>query len=57
MIFSPLRNFCILEIVSVAKRKGLLENVATVIRELRERASFWISPELEARVLRDAGEV
>jgi uncharacterized protein len=46
----------ILGVASVAKRKGLLVSVATIIRDLRERASFWISPELEARVLRDAGE-
>ena len=46
----------ILGVASAAKRKGLLESVATVIRELREQASFWISAELEARVLRDAGE-
>lgn len=46
----------ILGVASVAKHKGLLDSVAIVIRELREQASFWISPELEARVLRDAGE-
>jgi hypothetical protein len=46
----------ILGVASAAKRKGLLSDVATVIRELREKASFWISDELEARVLRDAGE-
>ena len=46
----------ILGVASVAKRMGLLVSVAVIIRELRERASFWISPELEARVLRDADE-
>jgi len=46
----------ILGVASAAKRKGLLGSVATVIHELREKASFWISAELEARVLRDAGE-
>lgn len=46
----------ILGVASAAKRKGLLSSVAPVIRELREQASFWISAELEARVLQDAGE-
>lgn len=46
----------ILGVASAAKRKGLLSSVAPLIRELREHASFWISAELEARVLRDAGE-
>lgn len=46
----------ILGVAIAAKRKGLLSDVAPVIRELRELASFWISPELEARVLCDAGE-
>lgn len=46
----------ILGVASAAKRKGLLSSVASVIRELREHASFWISAELEARVLRDAGK-
>jgi predicted nucleic acid-binding protein len=46
----------ILGVAAAAKRRGLLESVASVIQELKEKASFWISPELEARVLRDAGE-
>jgi uncharacterized protein len=46
----------ILGVASAAKRQGLLGSVTPVIRELREKASFWISEELEARVLRDAGE-
>lgn len=46
----------LLGVAIVAKRKGLLSDLAPVIRELREKAYFWISEELEARVLRDAGE-
>jgi predicted nucleic acid-binding protein len=46
----------ILGVAIAAKRKGLLSDVAPLILELREKASFWISAELEARVLRDAGE-
>jgi predicted nucleic acid-binding protein len=46
----------LLGVVIAAKRKGLLCSVAPMIRDLREQASFWISSELEARVLRDAGE-
>lgn len=46
----------VLGVASAAKHAGLLPSVATVIRELREVASFRISTALEARVLRDAGE-
>ena len=46
----------ILGVAAAAKRRGLLKSVATVIQELKEKASFRISAELEARVLRDAGE-
>jgi predicted nucleic acid-binding protein len=46
----------ILGVATAAKRLGLLDSITTLIRELREQASFWISAELEARVLRDAGE-
>lgn len=46
----------LLGVAAVAKRRGLLDSVAPMILQLRETASFWISPELEARVLREAGE-
>lgn len=46
----------ILGVAIAAKRKGLLDRVSSVIVELREKASFWISEDLEARVLNDAGE-
>ncbi len=46
----------VLGVASVGKRMGLVESVATMIRELRELASFRISAELEARVLLDSGE-
>lgn len=46
----------VLGVASAAKRMGLLSSVTQVIRELREIAAFRISSELEARVLRDAGE-
>ncbi len=46
----------LLGVATVAKRKGLLSSVAPLILQLREEASFWISAELEARVLREAGE-
>ena len=45
-----------LGILSEAKAGGLIPRLSPVIRDLRERARFWISPALEARVLRDAGE-
>lgn len=53
---SGLTTIGILGVTIAAKQKGLLNLVAPVIRELRENASFWISAELEARVLEDAGE-
>ncbi len=46
----------ILGVAVAGKRKGLIEKVAPFIRDLREIASFRISAELEARVLRDVGE-
>lgn len=46
----------ILGVATAAKRMGLIESVAPVIRELRERASFWVSEELEQRVLREVNE-
>ena len=39
-----------------AKKRGLLPELATVVQELKTKARFWISDQLEARVLRDAGE-
>lgn len=38
------------------KNLGLLASVADVIARPRDVASFRISAELEARILRDAGE-
>jgi predicted nucleic acid-binding protein len=46
----------VLGVMSEAKRAGLVSNVADMIRELREIASFRISRSLELRVLRDAEE-
>lgn len=45
-----------LGILGEARARGLIPQLAPVIRDLRERARFWISPALEARVLREAGE-
>jgi predicted nucleic acid-binding protein len=39
-----------------AKARGLVDALAPLIRELRVSARFWISSELETRVLNDAGE-
>ena len=39
-----------------AKARGLVDEVAPLIEELRARARFWISAELESKVLKDAGE-
>jgi predicted nucleic acid-binding protein len=40
-----------------AKARGLVDAVAPLIGKLRVSARFWISVELETRVLKDAGEV
>lgn len=39
-----------------AKARGLVDAVAPLIRELRVSARFWISFELETRVMKDVGE-
>lgn len=40
-----------------AKAMGLVNEVAPLIERLRVSARFWISKEVEARVLKDAGEL
>jgi predicted nucleic acid-binding protein len=45
-----------LGILARAKRSGRLPLLAPVLRDLRIRARFWISPQLERRMLEDAGE-
>jgi uncharacterized protein len=40
----------------VAKRKGLIQSLATAIDQLQMRQGFRIAPDLKARVLREAGE-
>jgi predicted nucleic acid-binding protein len=45
-----------LGLLAEAKARGLVEAVAPLLGELREAARFWISSELEARVLEDLGE-
>ncbi|MFU8893241.1 MAG: DUF3368 domain-containing protein [Luteolibacter sp.] len=39
-----------------AKAQGLVDEVAPLIHKLRESARFWISLELEAKILKDVGE-
>jgi predicted nucleic acid-binding protein len=43
---------CLLE----ARRTGIVDEVAPLLRALRKQARFWISTTLEAEVLRRAGE-
>ncbi len=45
-----------LGILALAKRSGRLPLLAPVLKILRSRARFWISPKLERRMLEDAGE-
>lgn len=45
-----------LGILALAKRSGRLPLLAPVLRDLRSRARFWISPRLEQRLLEDVGE-
>lgn len=46
-----------LGILAAAKSKGALPLLAPVLRELRIRARFWISPRLERAILQSAGEL
>lgn len=46
-----------LGILAAAKSKGRLPLLAPVLRELRIRARFWISPRLEKAILQNVGEV
>lgn len=39
-----------------AKARGLVDAVAPLIEELRARARFWISADLESKILKDADE-
>jgi predicted nucleic acid-binding protein len=39
-----------------AKARGMIRELAPMIEILRLSARFWISPELEMRVLSDAGQ-
>jgi predicted nucleic acid-binding protein len=42
--------------LQLAKRLGFVPSVGPLLAELRDKARFWLSPRLIARVLRDAGE-
>jgi len=43
---------CLIE----AKSRGWIDTVAPLLNDLRQSARFWISRQLEAAVLKDAGE-
>ena len=45
-----------LGLLAVAKADGRLSALAPVLQALRERARFWIHPQLEQTLLREAGE-
>ena len=47
----------VLGILIEAKRKGLLEKIEPVLKDLRARAGFRVSSELYQRALQEAGEV
>lgn len=44
-------------VIVEAKARGLVDAVAPLIEELRGSARFWISQELETRVLKDSDEL
>lgn len=46
-----------LGILAAAKSQGRLSALAPVLHELRTRARFWISPQLERTILLEAGEI
>lgn len=43
-------------LLAEAKARGLVDALAPLIQELRVSARFWISSELERRILKDADE-
>jgi predicted nucleic acid-binding protein len=42
--------------LQVAKRDGLISQIAPLLRDVRNKARFWLSPRLIERVLEDAHE-
>jgi hypothetical protein len=46
-----------LGILAAAKARGKIDALAPVLKELRDRARFWISPQLEMMLLKEAGEI
>ncbi len=44
-------------VVVEAKRKGIVDSVAPLLRALQEQARFWLGEELVWRVLRAEGEI
>ena len=46
----------VLGVAVVAKKRGLIDSVGDFIAQLKGQASFRIAAELEARILRNAGE-
>jgi len=46
----------VLGLATLGKRMGLVPSVAAVIADLKAHAAFRIGAELEARILREAGE-
>jgi predicted nucleic acid-binding protein len=51
-----LRSLGLLGVLLLAKRQGLIANIAPVLDSLLDRAGMWIAASLRERVLRDAGE-
>jgi uncharacterized protein len=43
--------------LAVAKQRGLIAQIKPLLRDLRQKARFWITERLEAKILRDAGEI
>lgn len=46
-----------LGVLSIAKSQGHVTALAPVLHDLKALARFWISPQLEQAILRDAGEI
>jgi len=46
----------VLGVLLEGKRRGFLQQLAPILKELHERAGFWISPELAGKILSAAGE-
>ncbi len=51
-----LKPLGVIGILFWAKKKGLIKNLKATLDELKTKVSFWISPDLYTKILKEAGE-